>query len=196
MKSLSKCFRLIVLLLFCGLSSMAQTPATDSKQFSKDGLSFTYPSGWSLEDVSKADAQQFNFGRADSEAQIRLFVFRTHVTTPERLAEARKVLVDPYVASTTKTFLQMGAKPESSPATTEIGTLKSEGVKISAKLDGEPGAAEIHWGVLGQRLVVLTIFGPDKALTKAKPAWDTLRTSIVILEPTPQPKPSPKPSPQ
>ena len=91
----------------------------------------------------------------------------------------------------------MGAKPESAPATTEIGGLKSEGVRISASLDGEPGAAEIYWGVLGQRLVVLTFFGPDKALKQATPAWDTIRTSIAVEDPkpaTPAPSPSPKKS--
>jgi hypothetical protein len=49
--------------------------------------------------------------------------------------------------------------------------------------------------VVGQRLVVLTFLGPDRALTKATPAWDTIRTTIKIAEPTPQPKPSPKGTP-
>jgi hypothetical protein len=105
-------------------------------------------------------------------------------------------LVDKYVASTTKSFEQAGAHPESSPATTEIGAVKSEGVKIRASLDGVPGIAEIHWAVVGQRLVVLTFLGPDRALTKAAPAWDLVRTSMTIEEAQPQPKPQPKPTPQ
>ena len=59
---------------------------SDGKQLSKDGLSFNYPNGWTLVDESNADAQNFNIGRADSDAQMRVFVFRTPVTTPERLA--------------------------------------------------------------------------------------------------------------
>lgn len=200
MKSSPKWFVLIVTVMVCAMSAQytfAQTPAaTDAKQFSKDGLSFNYANGWALEDTSNADSQQFNLGRADSEAQIRLFVFRTPVTSPERLAEARKVLVDPYVASVVKQFQQMGARPEKAPATTDFGTLKSEGVKVSASLGGEPGAAEIHWVVIGQRLVVLTMFGPDKALQKAAPAWDTLRNTIAIEEPKVEPKATPKPSPK
>jgi hypothetical protein len=135
------------------------------------------------------------FGRADSDAQITVFVFRTPVTAPEKVAEAKRVLVDKYVASTTKSFEQAGAHPESSPATTEIGGVKSEGVKIRASLDSVPGVAEIEWAVVGQRLVVLTFLGPDKALTKATPAWDAIRTTIKIAEPTPQPKPNPKTTP-
>lgn len=195
MKSLRNYLLLTALFLFCSLSALGQTPATDAKQFTKDGLTFSYPTGWVLNDTSNADAQQLVVGRPSSEAQITVFVFRTAVSTPARVAEARKVLVDPYVAQTTKSFQQAGAKPESSPATTEMGATKAEGVKISASLSGEPGAAEIYWGVVGQRLVVLTFFGPDKALKQATPAWDLIRTSIAVEEPKPaQPKPSTTPN--
>jgi len=191
MKSARNFLQLIALLLFCGLTVSAQTPG-DAKAFSKDGLSFSYPSGWSFNDTSNADAQQLTFGRADSEAQITVFVFRTPITSPEKIAEAKRVLVDKYVASTTKSFEQADPHAASSPATGEIGGVKSEGVKIRASLDGLPGMAEIQWAVIGQRLVVLTLLGPDKALTKAAPAWDTLRTSIKIEEAKPQPKTSPQ----
>ena len=189
MKSARNFLQLIALLLFCGLTVSAQTPG-DAKAFSKDGLSFSYPSGWSFNDTSNADAQQLTFGRADSEAQITVFVFRTPITSPEKIAEAKRVLVDKYVASTTKSFEQADPHAASSPATGEIGGVKSEGVKIRASLDGLPGMAEIQWAVIGQRLVVLTLLGPDKALTKAAPAWDTLRTSIKIEEAKPPPKTS------
>jgi len=195
MKSSRNFFQLIAFLLFCGLSASAQTAPSDAKEFNKDGLSFTYPSGWSFNDTSNTDAQQMTFGRADSDAQITVFVFRTPVTTPEKIAEAKRVLVDKYVASTTKSFEQAAAHPESSSTTTEIGGIKAEGVKIRASLDGVPGVAEIDWAVVGQRLVVLTFLGPDKALLKAMPAWDTIRTTIKIEEPQPQTKPQPKPSP-
>ena len=195
MKSSRNFFQLIAFLLFCGLSASAQTAPSDAKEFNKDGLSFNYPSGWSFNDTSNADAQQMTFGRADSDAQITVFVFRTPVTTPEKIAEAKRVLVDKYVASTTKSFEQAAAHPESSSTTTEIGGIKAEGVKIRASLDGVPGVAEIDWAVVGQRLVVLTFLGPDKALLKATPAWDTIRTTIKIEEPTPQPQPSPKSTP-
>ena len=165
----------------------------DAKQFTKDGLIFNYPAGWSFNDTSNSDAQDLTFGRADSDAQVKVFVFRPLITTPEKLTEAKRILVDKYIATTTKSFADAGAKPESLPAETEIGALKAEGVKIRATLYGEPGAAEVYWGVVGKRLVVLTFFGPDKALKKALPAWDTIRSSLQIEEPKPQPQPSPKP---
>jgi len=193
MKSSLRYIAAIMLLSVWSMLAVAQTPATDTKQFTKDGLSFSYPNGWTLEDASTADAQQLNLGRADSEAQLRVFVYRTPVNSPERLTEARKVLVDPYVATTVKQFQQMGAKPQKATASTEIAALASEGVRINALLDGVPGAAEIYWGVVGNRLVVLTMVGPDKALKQASPAWDAIRTSIVVEEEKPTPKATPKP---
>jgi hypothetical protein len=196
MKSPRNLLMLTALLLLCGFSAAAQTPATSGKGFNKDGLSFNYPEGWAFNDTSNADAQQMTFGRADSDAQVTVFVFRAPLTTPERVAEAKRILVDKYVASTTKSFEQAGAHPESSPVSTEIAAVKSEGVKIRASLYGVPGVAEIHSAVVGQRLVVLTFLGPDRALVKAMPAWDMIRNTIKIEEPqpkTPQPAASPKP---
>jgi hypothetical protein len=191
MKSFSNFFKLFSLILLYSVSVLAQTPET--KQFTKDGLVFNDPSGWSFNDASNSDAQDLTLGRADSDAQIKVFAFRPLITTPEKLAEAKRVLVDKYVAATTKGLADAGAKPESSPATIEIGATPAEGVKIRATLGGEPGAAEIYWAVIGKRLVVLTFFGPDRALKKATPIWDTVRSSIQIEEAKTQPQPSPKP---
>jgi hypothetical protein len=127
MKALSNTFRLSALLLFCALGAQAQAPASDVKQFSKEGLEFSYPSGCVLEDTSNADAQQLNLTRADSEAQFRIFVFRPHVNSPAKLAEARKVLVDGYIAATVKQFEQMGVSPLKSPVSLDVGGVKSGG---------------------------------------------------------------------
>ena len=194
---LSNIYSLLAVLVLFSLSASAQTPA-DGKQFTKDGLSFNYPSGWAFNDTSNPDAQQMTFGRTDSDAQITVFVFRAPLTNPEKIAEAKRVLVDKYVASTTKSFEQAGAHPESSPVSMDIAGVKSEGVRIRASLDGVPGVAEIHSAVVGQRLVVLTFLGPDKAVVKATPAWDMIRGSIKIEEahPKPQPANTPKSNPQ
>src|SRR5712671_6976665 len=113
MKSSRSLLLLTVLLLLCGIPASAQAPASE---FKKDGLSLNYPAGWTFNDSSNPDAQQITFGRPDSDAQITVFVFRSLLTTPEKLAEAKRILVDKYVASTTKSFEQAGAHPASSPA--------------------------------------------------------------------------------
>ncbi len=186
-------FLVAAILLCCSLSVAAQTPPAEGKPFAKDGLSFNYPSAWAFNDTSNADAQQMTFGRTDSDAQITVFVFRTPLTTPERIAEAKKVLVDKYIASTMKSFEQAGGHPQSTPGSSEIGGVAAEGVKIKASLDGVPGIAEIYSAVVGQRLVVLTMLGPDRAVTKAAPAWDMIRGTIKTEVPQPKAQPAASP---
>jgi hypothetical protein len=66
-------------------------------------------------------------------------------------------------------------------------------VLIKASLAGEPGAAKIYWALIGDRVVVLTYFGPDKELKKHQPEFDLIRSSLQIESKKPAPKPSPKP---
>jgi len=193
MKSIRFFFRSFAFVLLCSLTAFAQAPGGDAKEFTKDGVTFSYPAGWNIEDSSNQDLQQLSMTRPGSDAQIRLFVHRGRVTA-ENLPKAQKALIDPYVASTFKQFDEIGAKPKREPATLDIGSTKAEGVIIRAMLD-EPGAAEIYWA-LNQRVVVLTLFGPDKAIKQAAPVWDALRNSLQIVDAKPVAKPTPAPTPK
>ena len=159
----------------------------DTKNYSKDNLSFDYPGSWDLQDASNQDAQQFTLGKANSDAQIRMFVHRGRISQ-EKLADAKKAFIDPYVAATTQQFVQLGAKPEQTADTSEIGGVKADGVVISASLGGEAGAAKIYWALVGQRVVVLTFFGPDKQMKQFTPAFDLIRTSLKVTEPQKAPQ--------
>ena len=182
--------KLLATILISCLLAAAQTPNT----VAKNGLSFDYPSDWTMQDESGGDAQQFSLSKANSDVQIRVFVHKGRITA-EKLPEAKKAFIDPYLASTEKQFVAMGANPEQSPDTSEIGGVKADGVKISASLGGETGAAKIYWALVGQRVVVLTLFGPDKQLKQLAPAWDLVRTSLKVVDPKALPAASPKSSP-
>jgi hypothetical protein len=174
---------------------IAVQPQGDAKHFTKEGLVFDYANGWTIADESNTDAQQFTLNRPGSDAQIRIFAHRGKVDSPEKLAQAKKAFIDPYVKSVSNTFVQMGAKPETTPATSEIGGAPAEGVRVKASLSGEPGEADVYWVTLGNRVVVLTFFGPDKALKQATPAWDTIRTTLKIEPPPPKAGATPKTKP-
>ncbi|HKY45646.1 MAG TPA: hypothetical protein VJM50_21330 [Pyrinomonadaceae bacterium] len=178
--------KLVAVLFICCVLVNAQTP----KNFTKNNLSFDYPDGWQLVDDTNEDAQQFTLTKANSDVQIRGFVHKGRIS-PEKLPDAKSKFIDPYIAATAKQFVQMGAKPEQSPDTTEIGGVKADGVNISASLGGEKGAAKIYWALVGQRVVVLTLFGPDDQMKKLSPAWDLVRTSLKIHDPSAAPQPSP-----
>jgi hypothetical protein len=179
-------------LMLMALTAQAQTPDANTKHFDKDGLIFDYPDGWTLEDQSNKDAQQLTLARSDSDAQIKVFAHRGKVDTPEKMAQAKKGFIDPYIKSTNDIFVQMGAKPEQTAASTQIGTATAEGVRLRASLSGEMGEATIYWITVGNRVVVLTFFGPDTAIKKAAPAWDAVRNSLHIEEAKPSQKTVPK----
>jgi hypothetical protein len=183
----------LLIVFFASVISVVQT-ASDSKTFSANGLSFNYPNGWTLQDDTNSDAQQLTLARANNDVQIRVFAHKGRIA-PEKFADAKKSFIDPYIASTNKQFVAMGAKPEQSADSTEIAGQKADGVKLAANL-GEPGAAKIYWALVGQRVVILTIFGPDREIKQFTPAWDMIRTSIQIEDKsTPKPSSSPSASP-
>ena len=182
--------KLLATILITCLLAAAQTP----NNVAKNGLSFDYPSDWTMQDDSGGDAQQFSLSKANSDVQIRVFVHKGRIAA-EKLPDAKKAFIDPYIAATEKQFVAMGAKPEQSPDTSEIGGVKADGVKISASLGGETGAAKIYWALIGQRVVVLTLFGPDMQLKQLAPAWDLVRNSLKAVDPKTVPAASPKPSP-
>ncbi len=186
--------RAIICVFACALLLTAGVIAQSNKHFTKDGLSFDYPEGWNVTDESSSDAQQLTLSRGDSEVLIKLFVHRGKTNTPEKLAQAKTKIIDPYLNYTEKQFEQMGAKPQRVAATTQVGGAEAEGVRITATLD-EPGEAGVYWTAVGERLVVLTFFGPDKARNKATPTWDAVRNSLKIEAPAPKASPSPKPKP-
>ena len=182
--------RLIFSLLVLSVVSVSSVAQTDTKNFNGGGVSFDYPNGWVLNDDTNSDAQQLTLVRPNNDVQIRVFVHKGRIAT-EKFPDAKKGFIDPYIASTVKQFVAMGAKPEQSPDSTEIGGAKADGIKITANL-GEPGAAKIYWALVGQRVVILTIFGPDREIKQFTPAWDTVRNSLKVEDKS-APKPSPTP---
>lgn len=200
-------FKLFVTVILSCVFASAQTPAPTpapapspasaaaaaaAQHFEKSGLAFDYPNGWKLTDISDDDAQQFSFAHSGNDIQMRVFAHKGRITA-EKLPEAKKAFIDPYVSAIEKQFVAMGVTPQKTPDTSEIGGVKADGVQLTASLAGEPGAAKIYWAVVGQRVVVMTLFGPDRDIKKYAPAWDLLRTTFKIEEPKPAAAPSPKP---
>src|SRR5829696_4865431 len=117
--------KLVAIVFVCYLVAAGQTP----KNLKKDNLSFDYPDGWIVTDDSNNDAQQFTLTRADSDVQIRVFVHKGRISQ-EKLGDAKKAFIDPYIAGTAKQLAAMGATPEQSPDTSEIGGVKADGVIV------------------------------------------------------------------
>ena len=62
-----------------------------------------------MQDDSNDDAQQFTLSKANSDVQIRVFVHKGRIT-PEKLPDAKKAFIDPYIAATVKQFVADGSE--------------------------------------------------------------------------------------
>jgi hypothetical protein len=179
-----------LILLLPALSIVALPQTGNTQQYAKDGLSFDYPAGWTIQDDSNKDGQSLSLARADLDVSVNVFVHRGRITA-EKLPDAKKAFIDPYIEARMKQFIQSGATPKKTTDTSEIGGQSAEGVVISASLGGVPGAAKIYWALVGQRVVLLTYFGPDKQQKQFANVWDMVRNTIKIEDPKAAPKPTP-----
>jgi hypothetical protein len=182
-------------ILLIGLIAHSQTPSTDTKHFEKDGLSFDYPANWQVNDQSTQQMQAIQVTRGDGFAELRVRVPREWLKTPQKEAEAKRIIQDHYVEQFVDSVQQAGLHPTRAAATTEIAGGTAEGVKIRAVLGDEPGGMDSFYRVVSERFVQLSQLGSEREMTKSLPAWDMIRNSIKVEAP-PQPKPSPQPSPK
>lgn len=189
MNLIKRAVSVTALLFACALIAAAQTAAAN-KLHEKDGVSFEYAASWTLTEDSTNDAQQLNLARADSDLTIGVFVHKGKIT-PEKFADAKKAFIDPYVAARVKQFVQMGLKPEQTPVESEIGGVKADGTRIGVVLGGDPGGATILWALVGNRVVILTLFGPDSDAKKLAASWDLVRSSLKIVDPKAAASPKP-----
>lgn len=188
MKSRSILLAVGILLIASGVAS---AQGGEPKHFTKDGLSFDYPPGWSVEDASNSDAQVLKLTRPDADLQLTVFAHRGRITA-EKMADAHKAFIDPYVDGTAKQFTSMGARVDRTPDTSDIAGAPAEGVKIKVMVTGDSATSQIYWALVNQRVVILTYFGPDNDRKKFASSWDMVRNSLKIEDAKPKASPTPK----
>ncbi|PYS46725.1 MAG: hypothetical protein DMF68_18310 [Acidobacteria bacterium] len=186
-----KATRATIIVSFCllliGLTAHAQTP--DTKHFDKDGLSFDYPASWQVSDQSTQQMQFIQLLRGDGYAELRLRAPREWLKTPQKEAEAKRIIQDHYVDNFVEQLQQAGLHPTRSNITTEIAGASSDGVRVRAMLGNDPGGMDSFHRIISNRLVQLSQLGSESDMAKSADAWDMIRNSIKV-EPPPQSKPT------
>jgi len=173
--------------------ALGQTPNT-AQHFAKDGLSFDYPAGWTMDESKTTGQMQYLMLGRNGYATIMVRSPRGLVDSPDKEAHAKQLIQEGFVNAWAKNFSDSGAKPERSTVPTEIAGGAAECARLSASLGGEPGRVDVCWRVVEKRMVQLAIVGSNKDIDRSASAWDAIRNSVKI-EPPPQSKPSPQPSP-
>ena len=171
-----------------------QTTAPAVNHFAKEGLSFDYPAGWQVSDQSTPQMQQIQIVRGDGYAELRVRAPREWLKSPDKEAQAKKIIQDKYVDGFVDTLQQNGLRPTRANASTEISGGPADGVKIRAVLDREPGGLDSFYRIVSDRFVNLSQLGSEREIARSGAAWDMIRASIKI-EPPPQSKPTVQASP-
>jgi hypothetical protein len=176
------------LLLVVG--ALAQDP--NIKHFAKDGLSFDYPANWQFSDQSTGQMQFIELAQGD--VVIRIRSPREWLKTPEKEAQAKKLIQDQYVDGFVGSLEQAGMHPKRSTITTQIAGADVDGVRVRAVLDGAPGGMDSYYRIISDRLAQMSILGSETDIAKSAPVWDMIQKSLKV-EPPAQPKSTPQPSP-
>src|SRR5215510_6826529 len=82
------------------------------QHFAKDGLSFDYPSGWSIDESKTTGQMQYLTLGRDGYAMIVVRSPRGVIDTPEKEAHARKLIQEGFVDAWMNNFSSQGARPE------------------------------------------------------------------------------------
>jgi hypothetical protein len=171
---------LLITLLLC-LPICAQVQSKDTR-FSKNGLSFDYPSEMKLEDMSNDGGQHLVLAQGSGGAQIMVISRYDKINTADELAKARSEVADAFAETMQAELQKMDPKLTRTAAQVEVAGAQATGVRLRAVLNQDPGVAEMYSLLLGKRLVMVTLIGSDKEVAAAASAWSTIRRSLKVEE--------------
>jgi TonB family protein len=170
-------------LIFLCTTALAQSPASENKHFTKDGLSFDYPNGWALTDKSNPQAQHLILTRNGSSALIMVIAHRDLISGPEQLVAARAAITIPFVENVAQ---KLGVKEIPvwlNSNCVKVGNHSAVGFVLHGRSGKEPTTGEIYTLAPGRRFVNLVYIRAEKDDPADSPAWQAVRDSLKIAGP-------------
>lgn len=180
MKNSQRFAATLLLALLISLPAFAQGGAAQLERFSSGGVSFQYPSRWTLTDKSNADNQHLVLELKGTAAQIMVLVERTPSTQPGQRTAILRARSTAFADIMTKELEKIGATVTRSEVTTDVGGVAADGLRLRAAPGNQPGSVEVYSFVLGGRIVMLTLLRPDTDAPAATPAWTAVRSSLSV----------------
>jgi hypothetical protein len=185
-----KRFRILIAVAALAISVQVLSRAQDlgvnrpteelANRFEKDGLVFDYAKNWELSDQSNAAAQQLVLTEKTLDAQIMIIVLRGTISDSKQEEQAKTAVIEPSITQLLKQYEDAAIKVDRTPAAGNVAGEPAEGVQLRFAVDRQPGATDIYWRVINQRLVQLFFIRPEKNEGKAIACWDLIRNSLKI----------------
>ncbi|MCA1633333.1 MAG: hypothetical protein LC802_06325 [Acidobacteria bacterium] len=168
---------LLTATLMC-VAASAQTPP--GGRYVQDGLSFSYPTGWTLTDKSNAQAQHLILTRDGGSALVVVIAYRELIVSPGQLAAAHHNLWRPFALDMARKLGVERNPPWEDTQCQQVGERSAVGVRLSGRLEGQPTTGEVYALALGRRFVIVFFVRHDRDEAQESPAWKTLLASLKV----------------
>lgn len=167
---------LLTLLVMPASSSRAQTGVA---HFSKDGLSFDYPEGWTLEDKSKDEIRHLVIKRPDGSVILMVVAQRDPLQDYTQLHASRDAITRPYVANIAR-MLNAEVSSDSGMQCMPVGESLAVGRRMAGRLGQEPSTGEVYAVAKEHLLIHLFYVRQDKDEASGAAAWKTLTDTLKV----------------
>ena len=169
-----------LLISLLSFNAHGQSSNSAPKHFDKEGLVFDYGASWELNSQNDANGHQLVLTEKALDAQIMIIELHSPITSAKEEEAAKKAVVEPMVNRLLKQYDDAGIKVEQAPLTGAVATLPAQGLQLRFSVDGAPGATDIYWLVVNQRLVQLIFIRPEKTAAQTTPCWELIRSTLKI----------------
>ena len=171
-------------ILFILLATLARVPASAGAQggvehFSKGGLSFDYPTGWTLEDRSKDEVQHFVIRRPGSSVLLMVVAQRDPAQDVTLLHAGRGAITRPYVANIAR-LLSTEVPDAPVIECLPVGESLAVGYRMAGRLGQEQGTGEVYAVAKGPQLIHLFYVREDKDEAAGASALKTLADTLKV----------------
>lgn len=180
---------LLAAALLCVAASAQTTPG--GGRYERDGLSFSYPDGWKIEDKSDARAQHLFLASDGGAGLLMVLAYREPISRADQLRAGNRNIWRPFAEEIARKLSINRDPPWQEMRCKNIGGRSAVGIELDGRLNGEPTTGEIYSLLLGRRFVTVFFIRHDKDEAREAPAWQSLIASIKIEEP-PDAPPLPK----
>lgn len=173
----------IVSVLF---TASADPTLGQANRYARDGLSFSYPTDWSLTDESNGEVQTLSLDRGKDEARILVVSPRRQMNAGE-IAQKQSIVTEAIVTNLAGAIENLGAQVQRTAISATISGIQAQGIGLRASMHGEVGSVDVYQLVLGDRLVNVIFIGSDPERLRGTNAWDMVcRTLSIAVSATPK----------
>ena len=170
-----------VIISFLCVGVYAQSAGTKANHFAAEGISFDYPSEYSVKDESTPEEQQFIITRQGSSVQLTIVV-PLRLVMKSTYPVAVENFTQPMLKKVAMALGEGKSSPERTSFQTPVGTKQADGVRLRSTGSGKK-TTEVIWLRWSLRLVEFVFVRSDADESVGAQLWQTVSSSLRIEAP-------------